>query len=232
MIELYDLAGADPALRFSPYCWRARLALAHKGLAPQTLPWRFSDMPRLPGAPLNRLVPVMVDDGEIVSGSTDIAFHLEARYPKAPSLFGGPAGEAHARFIIAWADLVLAPALFPLAAWYVHSCLGAADQAYFRQTREPRLGMTLEAARDAAPARLAPLRASLAPLRRVLETQSFLGGEAPSYADYAVFGMFQWVRCAGVPEVLAEDDPLVGWRAAVLGLFGGLAERAPTAGRE
>jgi hypothetical protein len=33
---LYDLAGADPDLRFSPYCWRTRLALAHKGLEVET----------------------------------------------------------------------------------------------------------------------------------------------------------------------------------------------------
>lgn len=29
---LYDLAGADVARRFSPYCWRVPLAMEHKGL--------------------------------------------------------------------------------------------------------------------------------------------------------------------------------------------------------
>jgi hypothetical protein len=29
---LYDLAGAEPERRFSPYCWRAKMALMHKGL--------------------------------------------------------------------------------------------------------------------------------------------------------------------------------------------------------
>ena len=42
-ITLYDLCGADPARRFSPYCWRTRLALAQKGLATETIPWRFTD---------------------------------------------------------------------------------------------------------------------------------------------------------------------------------------------
>ena len=42
-IVMYDLAGADPALRFSPYCWRIRMALAHKGLPVETVPWRFTD---------------------------------------------------------------------------------------------------------------------------------------------------------------------------------------------
>jgi glutathione S-transferase len=40
---MWDLAGADPAVRFSPYCWRVRMALAHKGLSAETIPWRFTE---------------------------------------------------------------------------------------------------------------------------------------------------------------------------------------------
>ena len=29
-IKLYDLAAKDETIRFSPNCWRVRLALAHK----------------------------------------------------------------------------------------------------------------------------------------------------------------------------------------------------------
>ena len=39
---LYDLAGAQDDRRFSPYCWRTRMALAHKGLSVDTVPWRFT----------------------------------------------------------------------------------------------------------------------------------------------------------------------------------------------
>ena len=35
--KLYDLVGEDPACRFSPFCWRSRLALAHKGLDVETI---------------------------------------------------------------------------------------------------------------------------------------------------------------------------------------------------
>src|SRR5436190_7008774 len=31
-ITLYDLAGAEAERRFSPFCWRTKMALAHKGL--------------------------------------------------------------------------------------------------------------------------------------------------------------------------------------------------------
>jgi hypothetical protein len=43
MIKLYDLAGAESDRRFSPYCWRIRLALEHKQQAVETLPWRFTE---------------------------------------------------------------------------------------------------------------------------------------------------------------------------------------------
>ncbi|HXJ10454.1 MAG TPA: glutathione S-transferase N-terminal domain-containing protein, partial [Burkholderiales bacterium] len=43
MIKLYDLAAAEDDRRFSPYCWRAKMALKHKGLEFETIPWRFTD---------------------------------------------------------------------------------------------------------------------------------------------------------------------------------------------
>ncbi|WP_375505338.1 glutathione S-transferase N-terminal domain-containing protein [uncultured Nostoc sp.] len=42
-IRLYDLAGAEDDRRFSPNCWRVRLALLHKGLPFETVPWRFTE---------------------------------------------------------------------------------------------------------------------------------------------------------------------------------------------
>jgi glutathione S-transferase len=229
MIDLYDLAGADPALRFSPYCWRARMALAHKGLEPRLVPWRFHEHPDLPGAPQNRTVPVLVDSGDIVADSTAIAFHLEDRHTNGPSLFGGQGGEAHARFIIAWSDTVLMPAAAPIGIPYVFPQLDPADRDYFRQTREQRLGITLEQARDAVPEKLQAVRAVLAPLRRTLGRQDFLGGDEPSFADYAVFGTFQWLRCIGAPDLLEPDDKLSPWLEALLDLFGGLARKTPVA---
>ena len=42
MIKLYDLAAAEDDRRFSPYCWRTKMALKHKGLEFETVPWRFT----------------------------------------------------------------------------------------------------------------------------------------------------------------------------------------------
>jgi hypothetical protein len=42
-IILYELAGANADLRFSPYCWRSRLALPHEGLDFETIFWRLTE---------------------------------------------------------------------------------------------------------------------------------------------------------------------------------------------
>ena len=85
--KLYDLAAADSEVRFSPYCWRTKLALAHKGLTTETIPWRFieKDVIAFSGS---KLVPVLIDGEKTVSDSQVIAEYLEATYPDAPSLFG------------------------------------------------------------------------------------------------------------------------------------------------
>ena len=111
-ISLYDLAGADENRRFSPYCWRTKMALAHKGLAFTTIPWRFTDKAII--APFGSArVPVIVDNGRAVNDSWTIANYLEDTYPDRPSLFGGNGGRATARFVNAWTDNVLNPAIAP-----------------------------------------------------------------------------------------------------------------------
>src|SRR5690242_9437421 len=95
-ITMYDLAGAETDRRFSPFCWRARMALAHKGLAVDTVPWRFTEKDELPKPNAGR-VPVIVDGGRVVHDSTAIADYLETRYPDRPPLFGGEAARGLTR---------------------------------------------------------------------------------------------------------------------------------------
>ena len=40
-IKLYDLTDASREVFFSPYCWRTRMALNHKGLEFESIPWHF-----------------------------------------------------------------------------------------------------------------------------------------------------------------------------------------------
>jgi glutathione S-transferase len=226
MIEFYELAGADPAIRFSPYCWRVRMALAHKGLEARTIPWHFAEK-KLPKG--TDRVPILVDNGEVIADSGVIARHLETTYKNGPSLFGGEAGEAHGRFITAWANSVLQPGFFPLIVMDIFAQVKPEARGYFRTTREKRLGTTLEKAAEGREQKLPALNAMLSPLRMVLGEAPFLGGEEPSYADYTAFGAFMQVRCLSDFEMVAADDPVHAWRERMLDLFDGLARQAKTA---
>ena len=144
-LTLYDLAGADANRRFSPYCWRIRLAIAHKELPVETIPWRFTDKEVIAFSGQDR-VPVLVDAGKALAGSWTIANYLEQNYPEGRSLFGGPVGAALTRFVESWTDTILLPSLVPLILVDVFAHLHEKDRAYFRSSRERRLGMTLEAA--------------------------------------------------------------------------------------
>ena len=98
-IQLYDLTGAEDERRFSPFCWRSKLALAHKGLAFDTVIWRFTDKEALSFSGQSR-VPVMVHDGETVFDSWTIACFLEDRYGDRAPLFGSAQARATTRFIV------------------------------------------------------------------------------------------------------------------------------------
>jgi len=223
-LTLYDLAGAEPNRRFSPYCWRIRLALAHKQLPVETIPWRFTDKDVIAFSGQGR-VPVLVDADKALAGSWTIANYLEQKYPDR-SLFGGPVGAALTRFVESWTDTILQPGLVPLILVDVFARLHEKDRAYFRASREQRLGMTLEAACADRDKRVIGFRQSLEPLRTTLRGQSFLGGETPNYADYIVFGAFMWARSTSPFELMEKDDPVALWRGRLLDRFE-VAGRAP-----
>ncbi|RVU15051.1 glutathione S-transferase family protein [Methylobacterium oryzihabitans] len=216
---LYELAGADANRRFSPFCWRIRLALEHKDLPFEGRPWRFTETGALAFSG-SRTVPVLVDGERTIADSGRIAAYLEEAYPDRPSLFGGPGGQALTRFVEAWTDGVLHPALVPLLLADIHDHLRPEDQDYFRQSREARFGKPLEAVCPDREAQLATFRRTLSPLRHTLKSQPFLGGEAPLYADYAVAGAFLWARTVSGTVLLEADDPVAAWRDRILARLG------------
>ena len=101
----------------------------------------------------------------------------------------------------------------------VHDLLAPADQAYFRQSREARLGRTLEQMEAAAGEELAAFATRLEPLRHMLKFQPWFGGEGPLFADYIVFGALQWARIVSPKEILKADDPVRDWFERCLDLF-------------
>lgn len=225
--QLYELVGTDPARRFSPFCWRSRMALAHKGLDAEVVPWRFTENARLTALG-GKTVPILVDGAAILTDSWDIALHLDQAYPEAPALFQGPP-ETY-RFIAAWTDTMLSAAVAKLIVSDIVPLLGPGEAAYFNESREKRFGMPLAQVTAGREARLPEFRAMLAPLRRMLGQQPFLGGAGPDYADYIVFGSFMWARSVSPLALLEPDDAVHAWRERMLDLFGGLARSAPAFG--
>lgn len=224
-LKLYELVGAD-GRKFSPYCWRIRMALANKGLNAESVPIRFSDKPLLAFSKQDR-VPVLVDGTTVVSDSWAIACYLERAYPKAAPLFGNGQATGMCRFINQWADRVLLGGIYRMIVHDIFRHIDPEDREYFRTSREKRLGKTLEQTQQDRETRVVDFRTDLAPLRATLAEQPFISGDFPGYADHIVFGGFQWARAVSEFRLLEADDPIYAWREKMLGLFDGLAAKAP-----
>jgi glutathione S-transferase len=225
-LKLFELVGQDDTRPFSPYCWRTRMALAHKELSAESVPWRFTEKALI--APHgSEKVPVMLHGDKPVVDSWVIANYLEDTYPDRPSLFGGDGGRAMARMLNWWGDIAIVGGIFPMIVADIPNKLAEVDAAYFRSTREARFGKPLEevaANRDQA---VTAFRKSLDPLRLTMRTQPFLGGTMPNYADYIVFGGFQWARVVSPFRLLEESDPVYAWRERLFDAFDGMARNSP-----
>ncbi len=76
-IILYDLCAGDTTRRFSPACWKVRMALAHKGLDFEARATPYARIKAI-GDGFSPTVPVIDDGGKLMRESFDIALHLEA----------------------------------------------------------------------------------------------------------------------------------------------------------
>ncbi len=223
-MKLYELV-LDHGRSVSPFVWRARMALAHKGCSPERVAIGYGDKALIAFSGQDR-VPVLVDGETVVADSWRIAAYLEDRYPERPSLFGGGAGRDLARLFNHWCDSQQLRTLFMLCCAPTFDLTPARDQPYYRQSRLEWTGMTIEQLREAGSLR--QVRAALEPMRLMLAERPFLSGDGPAYADYCAFGGLMWARMT-VGGVLERDDPVEGWRQRMLDLFDGLARAAPCA---
>ena len=226
-ILLYELVGRGDR-RFSPYCWRAVMALAHKRLEARRLPVKFTDKEKIAFSG-QKLVPVLVDGETTVADSWAIACHLEDSYPDRPSLFGGPQARGLALFLNDWVVLALHPAMMRIIIGDVFASVHADDRTYFRDTREARFGMKIEALHESRADHTEAVKRALAPLQATVAGQPFLSGAAPAYGDYIVFGALQWARITSPRPLIDSDSPLHAWRERMLDLHDGHARAAPAA---
>ncbi len=223
VLKLYDLVGKDDR-RFSPTCWRIKLALAHKGLPFETVPTAFTAI-RTIGDGIKTL-PVIEHEGRLIDDSSRIADHLERAYPDRAPLFGCDAAQALTGFVDAWVLATLHAQLFPLIVHDIYEHCLEVDQPYFRESREERLRQPLAEVQAGRDERIGAFRGSLLPLRAMLNRQPFIGGERAIYADYMVLGAFQWVRSVSAFQVLGEDDPIRDYLCRLMGLHEGIGAKA------
>lgn len=221
-LRCYELM-LDDGRSSSPYVWRIRYALAHKGIPVEWVPLGFTDIPGQFAGRFKTL-PVIEHGTTMFAESWDIAEYLDAEFADRPALFSSPAENAMVRLFDAWFSADILRNLFKIYILDVHNAARPEDRAYFRQSREKMLrGATLEAYTADRASRLPALRDSLKPLRAQLARSPFLGGDAPNYADYIALGAFQWVASVStMPPLAGNDDVMRAWLDRGFDLFGGI----------
>ena len=214
---LYDLS-AGQNLRFSPYCWRVKLCLAHKNLPYTTVPVALTEKSKIQFSG-QKLVPVLDDNGAIVCDSWKIAEHLESSYPCDPKLFPEGEGKLLAKLTAEWINRQHTE-LLSFFVLDILNKLDPKDRQYFRRTREQRYGVSLENIQSGREDRIIKFRrVNLAALRAHLTGRQFISGKKPAYGDFAVFGTFQWARLVSNFDILRRDDPVYDWRERMISRF-------------
>lgn len=221
-VRLYELV-LENGLSASPYVWRIRYALAHKGIACDPVPVGFTEISKILGGRF-KTVPIIEHGGTVMAESWDIAEYLDRAFPASPALFSGPAELAMVRLTDAWFTSEIVRKMFGVYVLDVHDAARPLDRAYFRRSREELLkGASLEDFSADRASRLPALRHALTPLRAYLGRYAFLGGSTPNYADYIALGALIWVASVSTLPLLTRNDALRAWIDRGLDLYGGLA---------
>jgi glutathione S-transferase len=221
-VRLYELV-LENGRSASPFVWRIRYALAHKGVPFESIPLGFNEIPKVFGGRF-KTVPVIEDGHTIMAESWDIADYLERTFPDRPPLFCSAAEHAMVRLMDTWFTAEILRRMFRVYVLDVHNAARPEDRPYFRQSREGYLkGTSLEEFTTDRAAVLPALREALMPLRTQLSRYPFLGGSTPNYADYIALGAFHWVASVSTLPLLAHnDDTLRKWLDAGFELYRGL----------
>jgi glutathione S-transferase len=159
----------------------------------------------------------------VVTDSWAIAKYIDENYYQERSLLMG----GGTRFVSLWTDTQLQPVLARCIIKDIYDHLDAADKDYFRASREARYGKTIEEMHAERETNELNLKRVLVMIRELIRSQPFICGKAPAYADYVVFGAFQWARCVSPFKFLDESDPIYAWRGRMIRQYGSLANTVP-----
>jgi len=152
---------------------RVALALAHKGLEAESVVIDYSDRSAVIEVSGQGLVPVIVDDGEVVVDSTEILRHLDRRYPDPPLFPSDPARRAELDVFLEWFNEVWKAAPNAIADSIEE---GAAPDSEAIEVEAQRMAAHLDL------------------FERLLAGGEYLLGAAPSAADFAAFPFLKYAR--------------------------------------
>jgi glutathione S-transferase len=222
-IRLYELA-LENGRSASPFVWRIRYALKHKGLPFESVYLGFREISACCAGRF-KTVPILECGATAMAESWDIAQYLDAAFPTAPPLFANPAELALVRLMDEWFTWEVLRKMFRMYLLDVHNAARPEDRPYFRESRETLFlnGKTLEAYTADRVKYLPRLREAFNPLRSQLKRFPFMGGARPNYADYIVLGAFIWAASVGTVAMLAADDSLRAYVERGFDLYEGLA---------
>lgn len=202
MLELYQF-------ELSHYCEKVRLILDYKGL-----PYRKIEItPGLGQVDLYRLsgqrqVPVLKDGSEVIADSTAIAKYLDQRYPERLIIPLDPKQRALCWLIEEWADesiglnaLKVMIGAFSQNPTFRKALLPASTPDFLRNLVEavPRealdvLGVGAGFGPDAIKSARQAMQQNLESLTGLLQDSSYLLGNEPTLADFAVAGTTMYVK--------------------------------------
>jgi glutathione S-transferase len=219
-ITLFDLVLAS-GCTISPFVWRTKYALKHKGFDIELVPNGFTGIKELTGGRSERL-PVIVDDGQWVIDSWKIAEYLDAKYPDRPMLFAGDSMKVLTKFIDQWLWRTAIRVWIRCYILDYHDLSMPRDHAYVRESRERILGGRLEELQAGREERLPLVPPALEPLRVLLKETPWLGGSQPNYADYCILAVFLWAASVAKVPPLHDDDRLRDYIDRGFDLYGGL----------
>lgn len=225
-LALYDLEGRD-GRRLSPFCWRTKYALAHKGLKWEDRPVGFGEIQSI-GDGSHRTVPVLDHDGKLIGDSWKIAVYLDQTFQDAPPIFPSLDALHYAQFVERWLFTQVFTAMFPALVRQIHEHARPEDQDYVRRSRELQLGgMSLEDAEKRGAEGLGAMAVALAPLRAKLADMPYLNGNEPGYADIVAASTFMWARAVYPKKLFPPNDTVIPWFKSILEMHGALGRSAP-----
>jgi len=226
-ILLYDLVGKDTSRPFSPHCWKTKMMFSHLGMEWEDVPTTFTG--RMAAEDGNAPSFPTIRDGDMVLADS---FNIAKHYASGKPLMGGADGEAMMKFIECWSQSQLHSWIGGWAMMDIMQLIDEEDQVFFRTRRENMFGRKIEDIVANREDTIPELVKRLAPMKMMLAQNKFIGGDEANFADYIVFGAFQWLRLVSGLQMIPQDHAVMDWMNRCLDLHDGLgrsvSEAAPT----